>query len=131
LRLPIILLALFMPVAAWAIGGERASWTGAYVAPSASASTGVLSSFYGAGERLAKRTASGEIFRPLGLTAAHRTLPLGTRLRVCFTSCADVTVNDRGPAAWTGRELDLSLGAARAVGLTGVGVGRVTIATLD
>src|SRR6266567_5698612 len=56
------------------------------------------------------RTANGEHFYPDGLTAAHRSLPFGTRLRV--TSIATgrsvvVRINDRGPAAWTGRGLDL------------------------
>ena len=90
----------------------------------------VIASFYGAGEALPSAfTASGERFRPLGLTAAHRTLPLGTRVRVCARRCAVVVINDRGPAAWTGRALDLSLGSARAVGLDGVGP--VTLEVLD
>ena len=81
----------------------------------------MLASFYGAGERLAAFTASGELFRPLALTAAHRTLPIGTMLTVCLIRCARIRVNDRGPASWTGRDIDLSLGAARAIGLSGVG----------
>jgi len=72
-----------------------------------------------------KITASGERFHPNGLTAAHRTLPLGTRLRVCHRGrCVVCRVNDRGPFV-KGRSLDLAAGTARAIGMTGVA--RVTI----
>jgi rare lipoprotein A len=68
------------------------------------------------------RTASGERFVPSALTAAHRTLPFGTHVRVCRgNSCVVVRINDRGPARWTHRDIDLSQGAARAIGLRGVG----------
>jgi rare lipoprotein A len=90
----------------------------------------MLASYYGAGEYLHRHTASGERFDPQAMTAAHRTLPFGTRLSVCFRRCTAVRVNDRGPAASTGRSLDLSLGAARAIGLTGAGVARVRAAVL-
>src|SRR5262245_58539402 len=66
-----------------------------------------------------KITASGEKFNPNGLTAAHRTLPLGTRARVCLRRCVTIRINDRGPFV-RGRHLDLSRGAARAIGLSGV-----------
>lgn len=85
----------------------------------------MLTSFYGA--ESGRTTASGATFHPGGLTAAHRTLPFGTRLRVCYVGCVVVVVNDRGPAAWTGRALDISQGAAVAVGMVGVGVARVTV----
>lgn len=76
-------------------------------------------------------TASGEVFRPLGLTAAHRTLPLGTLLRVAFNDrSVIVRVNDRGPSASTGRDLDLSLGAARALGMVRAGEARVAISVI-
>jgi rare lipoprotein A len=78
-------------------------------------------SWYGGGEKLARHTASGEVFRPSGLTVAHRTLPFGTRLRIAFNGrSVIVRVNDRGPAAYTGRSIDLSRGAARAIGMNGV-----------
>lgn len=80
----------------------------------------MVASFYGGGERLNAHTANGERFHPGGFTAAHRSLPFGTLLHVCYRACATVRVNDRGPAAWTGRSLDLSRGAARAIGMTGV-----------
>lgn len=90
----------------------------------------IIASYYGAGEYLNRHTASGERFDPQAMTAAHRTLPFGTLLSVCFRGCAVVRVNDRGPAAATGRSLDLSLGAARAIGMTGAGVARVRVAIL-
>lgn len=84
----------------------------------------MVASFYGS--ESGSRTASGERFHPGGMTAAHRTLPFGTRLRVCRHGCVVVTVNDRGPFV-RGRQLDLAEGAARAIGLTGAGVGRVDV----
>ena len=68
-------------------------------------------------------TASGELFRPDGLTAAHRKLPFGTRVRVTNPRTGATTIviiNDRGPFT-PGRDIDLSGGAARAIGLTSVG----------
>lgn len=80
----------------------------------------VHASYYGHGERLSRHTASGEYFNPHGLTAAHRTLPFGTHLRVSYRGRSVVVrVNDRGPAKSTGRSLDLSYGAARALGMSG------------
>jgi rare lipoprotein A len=74
-----------------------------------------VASWYGGGERLSRHTASGEVFRPNGLTAAHRHLRFGTLLRVSYAGRAVVVrVNDRGPFA-AGRSLDLSRGAARAL----------------
>lgn len=84
-------------------------------------------SWYGGGERLARRTASGEVFHPDALTCAHRSLPLGTRLLVSANGrSVMVRVNDRGPAKSTGRSLDLSRGAARALGILRAGSARVT-----
>jgi rare lipoprotein A len=68
-------------------------------------------------------TASGEPFRPDSLTAAHRKLPFGTRVKVTNPRTGATTIvkiNDRGPFT-RGRDLDLSRGAARAIGLTSVG----------
>ena len=65
------------------------------------------------------RTATGQNYNPWGLTAAHRTLPFGTRVRVTNRRngrSVVVVINDRGPARWTGRDIDLSLGACRAIG---------------
>lgn len=77
----------------------------------------MVASFYGHGEKLSKYTASGQRFNPHAYTAAHRTLPFGTHLQVCHRGCVTVVVNDRGPFV-RGRQLDLSYGAARAIGMT-------------
>lgn len=85
-------------------------------------------SFYGPGFH-GRTTASGEVFRQDALTAAHPTLAFGSLLRV--TNLANgaavmVTVNDRGPYV-RGRVIDLSLGAARALGFLHEGTTRVRI----
>jgi rare lipoprotein A len=78
-----------------------------------------MASYYG--NESGSRTASGERFNQNAMTCAHRSLPFGTRLKVTHGSrSVVVTVNDRGPFV-RGRVLDLSTGAARAVGLGGVG----------
>ncbi|WP_440636445.1 septal ring lytic transglycosylase RlpA family protein [Bradyrhizobium sp. PUT101] len=83
-----------------------------------------MASFYG--NESGSRTASGQRFNQNAMTAAHRSLPFGTKLRVTHRGqSVVVTINDRGPFI-RGRVLDLSTGAARAIGLTGAGVGRVT-----
>jgi peptidoglycan lytic transglycosylase len=83
-----------------------------------------MASYYG--NESGSRTASGAHFNQNALTAAHRSLPFGTKLRVTHGGqSVIVTINDRGPFV-RGRVLDLSTGAARAIGLTGAGVGRVT-----
>ena len=83
-----------------------------------------VASYYG--NESGSRTASGQRFNQNAMTAAHRSLPFGTKLRVTHGGqSVIVTINDRGPFI-RGRVLDLSTGAARAIGLTGAGVGRVT-----
>lgn len=83
-----------------------------------------MASFYG--NESGRRTASGQRFNQEAMTAAHRSLPFGTKLRVTHGGrSVIVTINDRGPFV-RGRVLDLSTGAARAIGLVGAGVGRVT-----
>jgi rare lipoprotein A len=73
------------------------------------------------------RTANGERVNCSAMTAAHRRLPFGTRVRVCRSRCVTVRINDRGP--WVrGRDIDLSPAAARAIGLDGTG--RVTVSRL-
>jgi rare lipoprotein A len=80
-------------------------------------------SYYG--NESGHRTASGQRFNQNAMTAAHRSLPFGTRVKVTHAGrSVVVTINDRGPFI-RGRVLDLSTGAARVVGLTGRGVGRV------
>ena len=89
----------------------------------------VISSWYGPGFH-GNLTANGERYNQHGLTAAHKTLPFGTKLNVCYERCAVVRVNDRGPYI-PGRSLDLSKGAADAIGLTNTGVGRVSVTRLN
>ena len=82
-----------------------------------------MASFYG--NESGSKTASGQRFNQNAMTAAHRSLPFGTKLRVTHGGqSVVVTINDRGPFV-RGRVLDLSTGAARAIGLTSAGVGRV------
>jgi rare lipoprotein A len=82
-----------------------------------------MASYYG--NESGRKTASGQRFNESAMTCAHRSLPFGTKLRVTHGGrSVVVTVNDRGPFVH-GRVLDLSTAAARAVGLTGAGVGRV------
>jgi len=78
--------------------------------------------WYGA-ELQGEPTASGEPFDMYGLTAAHRTLPLGTRAQVTNPATGKsviVRINDRGPGR-PGVMIDLSYGAAQAIGLKGSG----------
>jgi rare lipoprotein A (peptidoglycan hydrolase) len=75
-------------------------------------------------------TANGDIFDPMMFTAAHKTMPFGTRLLVSHGGrSAEVVVNDRGPFV-DGRDLDLSLAAAETIGLTGPGVAPVEVTVL-
>ncbi len=77
-------------------------------------------------------TANGERYNSGALTAAHRTLPFGTRVRVTSPNTGRsvvVRINDRGPFVGN-RMIDLSVGAARAIGLTNSGVGTVRMEVL-
>jgi rare lipoprotein A len=90
-----------------------------------------LGSFYGE-EFKGRKTASGEIFNPLELTAAHRTLPFGTLVRVTSPGTrkyVTVRINDRGPFK-KGRIIDLSYEAARRLGVVGEGIFKVRIEIL-
>ena len=92
--------------------------------PSESRST-MLTSWYGPNFH-GRLTANGERYDMHGHTAAHKNLPFGTKLRVCYEGCVDVRINDRGPYIGA-RELDLSYGAASAIGLIHPGVADVTV----
>lgn len=97
------------PVAMQPVGSGMASWYGTQFA--------------------GRRTASGERFDPAGYTAAHRTLPFGSRVRVTHESSGRsviVRINDRGPFSH-GRIIDVSQGAARELGLVAAGSGRVRL----
>jgi len=88
-------------------------------------------SYYGYGFA-GRKTASGDVFHPEELTAAHRFLPLGTKVRVTNLNNGRsvlVTINDRGPYV-RGRALDLSLGAARELEMVGRGVAEVLMQIL-
>jgi len=94
---------------------------------SAHAQTGVAS-YYKSGSL----TANGEGFNPQGLTAAHRSLSFGTRVRVTSVDTdrlVVVRINDRGPFV-SGRIIDLSSGAARVIGLHTSGVANVSMEVL-
>ena len=96
--------------------------------PSASSAGSMLASWYGPGFN-GNLTANGERYDMYGISAAHKTLPFGTRLRVCYQGCVDVSINDRGPYIGS-RELDLSYGAAKAIGLIEPGVANVSVTYL-
>src|SRR5688500_19366692 len=84
----------------------------------------VLASWYGL-DFQGEPTASGERYNAYGYTAAHKELPFGTELVVNYGGrSVQVTVNDRGPFI-AGRKLDLSMGAAKYLGLKRVGVDTV------
>lgn len=91
-----------------------------------------MASYYGSG-LAGNRTASGDRFDPGALTAAHRTLPFGTQVQVTNEATGDsviVTINDRGPFHGN-RVIDLSEAAARQIGLTRSGSGRVELAVVS
>lgn len=88
-----------------------------------------VASFYSEGTK----TASGEKFNALEMTAAHPTLPFGTKLRVTNLSSGrsvTVRVNDRGPYV-QGRIVDVSYSAADALGMVGKGVAKVKLDVVD
>ena len=95
---------------------------------SALATGTMLTSWYGPYFH-GRTTANGETYNMYGISAAHKTLPFGTRLRVCYEGCVDVRINDRGPYIGA-RELDLSYGAAKAIGLIEPGVANVSVTFL-
>ncbi len=90
-----------------------------------------VASWYGPGFH-GNRTANGEIYDQYELTAAHRTLPLGTHVMVTDLDngrAVEVRVNDRGPFV-DGRVIDLSYAAARTLGMVGPGTARVRVEVL-
>jgi rare lipoprotein A len=87
-----------------------------------------MASYYWEGQM----TASGARFNPGALTAAHRSLPFGTRVLVTNQRNGQsvvVTINDRGPFVG-GRVIDLSRAAAQAINMTGAGVAPVSLQVL-
>jgi rare lipoprotein A (peptidoglycan hydrolase) len=114
---------LVQPVAGVILKGTRSISRGS--------SDGVMegiASYYGA-ELHGRRTASGVPFDMYALTAAHKTLPFGTRVKVTYLATGKsvvVEINDRGPYV-PGRIIDLSAAAAKAIGLYANGIGKVRI----
>jgi rare lipoprotein A len=91
---------------------------------------GGVASWYGPGFA-GRKTASGERFNPAEYTAAHRSLPFGTKVRVTHNGRSVVVrINDRGPFHG-GRVIDLSQAAAEEIGLRRAGSGRVELALLE
>ena len=87
-----------------------------------------IASYYWQGQQ----TASGARFNPSAMTAAHRSLPFGTKVRVTNRRngrSVVVTINDRGPFI-RGRVIDLSRGAAQVIGMTGAGLAPVSLDVL-
>jgi len=125
-EVPLVVRRVIIPVAASVLFLASCAFTG----PDGSVS-GVYywTASYYAEKFHGRPTASGEVFDMYGRTAAHKTLPFGTRLHVTNTAngrSVVVTVNDRGPFV-KGRQLDLSYGAAREIGMIETGTARVRV----
>ncbi|MBX9711207.1 MAG: septal ring lytic transglycosylase RlpA family protein [Xanthobacteraceae bacterium] len=116
---------LFAITANASIAGSD-SWRDAKASATSTRSFSGVASFYGNVDEPKRETASGQRFSEDSMTAAHRTLPFGTRLRVTHGGrSVVVTINDRGPFV-KGRVLDLTTGAARAIGITSAkGLGNI------
>lgn len=136
LRVACILPALALGACVQQQAGLDVSATGA-IGPTGASAESVrgsamqrgVASYY----RHGSRTASGERFHPGAMTAAHRTLPFGTRVKVVHEETGRsvvVRINDRGPFTG-GRVIDLAHGPAQALGLTRSGVGRVAVYRID
>lgn len=105
----------------------RVRHTEASASPAHGGASG-LASYYSEG----RKTASGERFDPSELTAAHRSLPFGTRLQVTNVKTGRsvvVRVNDRGPFV-QGRVVDVSYSAAQALGMVNTGVAAVKVSVV-
>jgi len=125
------------PIAAASIGSEkvtlhssshRASHKAHHSVGSGRSDQTGVASYYSRPQRVS----SGGRFNANGMTAAHRALPFGTRVRVTHTGngrSVDVRINDRGPFAG-GRIIDLSKAAAQAIGMTGQGTAHVRVTVL-
>jgi rare lipoprotein A len=112
-------------------GVEHSAVTDAPHAPQSDSSGGktLVASYYGP-ELEGSPTASGQPFDPEKYTAASKTLPFGTKLEVSRGGeSVEVTINDRGPYV-AGRDIDLTLAAARKLGLTGMAEAPVQVTVL-
>src|SRR5438552_1255693 len=119
-------------VALWLVGAAGCALVRAPAPPPITDGVQVgVASWYGPGFH-GNRTANGEIYDQYELTAAHPSLPLGTRVMVTNLEngrAVQVRVNDRGPFV-DGRAIDLSYAAARTIGMVGPGTVRVRIEVL-
>src|SRR5438046_3856931 len=119
-------------VALWLVGAAGWAAGGAPAPPPITSGVQVgVASWYGPGFH-GNRPANGEIYGQYELTAAHPSLPLGTRVMVTNLEngrAVQVRVNDRGPFV-DGRAIDLSYAAARTIGMVGPGTVRVRIEVL-
>ena len=112
-----------------AVGAALLCW---FLPETAEAGSDVKSLGMASWYKMGTRTASGERFDPMGITAAHPSLPFGTKVRVTHAGNGQsvvVRINDRGPFGG-GRVIDLSLGAAKQIGLHGAGVAKVKLEVL-
>ena len=112
---------------------SNSSWRDANAAVTPSSGSGHsfsgMASFYG--NESGSKTASGQRFNQSALTAAHRSLPFGTKLRVTHGGrSVVVTINDRGPFV-RGRVVDVSRSAAQTLGITGKGVAKVKLDVVE
>lgn len=92
-----------------------------------------IASWYGPGFH-GRRTASGKRFNTQKLTAAHRTLPFGTKVLVTNLSndkTVELEINDRGPVKRTRRLIDLSKAAAKKLGFVSAGVTKVRVEVIE
>jgi rare lipoprotein A len=129
MRTRIALLPLFLLVTACSVPPARVRLSSP---PNGRATQSGIASWYGPGFH-GQPTASGAVYNQHDLTAAHPTLPLGTRVLVTNLtngSSVEVAVNDRGPFA-KGRIIDLSRAAADAIGMVGPGTAPVRVEVVD
>src|SRR3989441_8564631 len=119
-------------VALWRVGAGGGAAVRAPAPPPITNGVQVgVASWYGPGFH-GNRTANGEIYDQYELTAAHPSLPLGTRVMVTNLEngrAVQVRINDRGPFVG-GRAIDLSYAAARTIGMVGPGTVRVRVEVL-
>ncbi len=130
-RLAILFLLPLLLLAACSVPPSRVKLPSAPGPQNAVSQTGIAS-WYGPGFH-GKATASGTIYDQNDLTAAHQTLPLGTRVMVTSLETGistEVTINDRGPFA-KGRIIDLSFAAGKALGMIGPGTIPVRVEVID
>lgn len=85
-----------------------------------------LASWYGPADSGGSLACTGETLTSSTMGVANKTLPCGTRVRVCLNGCVDVRVVDRGPYV-EGREYDLTEATARQIGFLSVGVGTIYV----